>query len=779
MYQFSLQVKELDNGFDHVIKELKDRVSSAPAKNILFHIYSSEFDLEKISDMIGELRHQFEGSQIVFATTAGSVFDYSYQPGIFISVDVFEYQDSLFEVHSYELSEKTEKNAAEEIVQFVHDHPWVKAIQLYRTTHDFNVNEMCRTLSQLPEDILIFGGLSVPEVVLTRLSYVADQSGKMIDQGGVVIYYGGNDLHVQTYSMSGWKPIDREFIVTKSEGATIKELDGIPANLVLKRYLDIDDDPETIQENTLEFPLFCEDHDWRLIRNIFGLDPNGGLMIATHLHQGAKVRICFADTLSIVEGINMISNNVIQFTPDALSITSCITRDMIWRVKDYLPELSGFKSIAPTHGFLAHGELIRINGLLALQNTLMVVAAFREGDLKDVTYPEISLNFGPNVPLVARLGTFINRVTQELKDMYSEVERVATTDALTGIGNRYLFDDAVNEVSSNGEDANKKYLLMFDLNGLKFVNDTYGHNEGDEFLKTASDIIAEVFSTYGQCFRIGGDEFAVIASFENNDEMEKALDTFYGNIKAYNEASPYTLTMAVGYAPLVNKQGKMLTVSDWKMTADINMYLDKTKFHSIEPMVLNPTMSEFFTDIISLIDNKNAFTAYHSVRVQRMSVMIAKFMQLEDEVIDRVNLGSYLHDIGRLGISDIIVTKAKGHSEEELVLLKQKPIIGRRLLNKSEETKPVADIVYACYEQWDGQGYPEGLSKEKIPVESRIIAVADYLDKCLHGWYDQPAVRADECIDLLIEKSGSMFDPTIISIVIANFGDIIKGDMKI
>lgn len=585
MYQFSKRVQDFNGGFDSVINDLKEQLSSFSNDHLLFHIYSSVFALETISDLICELRDQFPGCQIVFATTSGAVLDYEYQTGIIISVGAFEHHDSRFEVRSYDLTVTSEKAAAEKIVQFVQEHSWVKAIELCRTTHDFDVVDICSILSGLPEDIVVFGGISVPEVaVVDKLSYVADQSGKIMDQGGVITYYGGSDLHIQTYSMSGWKPIDREFTVTKSEGPVVKELDDAPANHIFKHYLDIDDDPATFKENSLEFPLLCKDHGWTLMRNVFDLDTDGGLMMATHLQPGAKVRVCFADTSSIVEGINNISKDVMQFTPDAISIVSCITRDIIWHMKDYVSELTGFKSVAPCHGFLAHGELIRENGLLALQNTQLVVAAFREGDLKDVSYPEVSLSPGSVQPLTARLSTFLSRVTAELQEMYFKVEKIAKTDALTGIGNRYLFDVVVDSAALDTLHADTKYLLMFDMNGLKYVNDTFGHIAGDAIIDAAAKTIEKVFSPYGQCFRIGGDEFAVIADFESDAALQKALKDFQNSVCEYNKAaSNYTLSMAAGYAPLIDADGKLLSSTEWRTAADINMYKDKERFHVAHP----------------------------------------------------------------------------------------------------------------------------------------------------------------------------------------------------
>ena len=778
MLQFSVHVQDHDKGFAQALDALSGKIGQLPAQRLLFHVYSTVYSQQTLSGLIAALNARFGGCQIVCGTVAGGVIEHDYQQGIVISAAVFEREDSRAEVHFYDLEQKTDEAVACEIADFVRGHPWVKAIEIYRTVHDMNTTTLCETLSGLPQESPFFGGLVCSEQIPGFLSYLADQSGRLTDRGLVAIYYGGDDLHIKTFRMSGWKAIDKSFTVTRAERNVIKEIDGAPAQDIYKRYLDISPD-EYFVMNVLEFPMISQDQGHSVVRNVFEIDPDGGLMVAYDVNPGTKLKICYADAASVTESIHAVSREIMQFTPDVVSVVSCITRSIIWRMKEYMPELHGLRSVAPCHGYLSHGELIREDGVLNHHNTILVAAAFREGGVKDVSYPEEPQSANSTIPLAVRLSTFISRVTEELKDMYSEVEQAATTDALTKIGNRYLFDDVVRSVSADKAHAKTKLLMMFDLNGLKFVNDTFGHNEGDVLIRTAAEAISRAFSPYGQCFRIGGDEFAAIVDFESDAALQSVLKEFYDNLRAYNSTASYTLSMAVGYAPLVNAQGKQLSDSDWKMAADINMYLDKTKFHAIKPTFLNQNMSDFIMCIMALVDNKHSATAYHSIRVQRMAVTIARLMGLEDAVIDRVNLGAYLHDIGKIGISDTILTKTEDLSEDERLMLRQRPGIGRRILSTNGETRPVADIVYACDERWDGGGYPEGLSGGDIPLEARIIAVAEFIDAAMHGGSAPTVHTAEKCIASLREEAGHALDPDVVSFALSNFGDIIKGDMAL
>ena len=776
MHHFSVQVQAHDDGFAHVIDDLRQRLAPLSASSLLLHIYSTVFSVQTLSELVAALRGAFPGCQIVCRTVSGGVMDYEYQPGILVAAEAFERQNSHAEAHAYDLTDSSDRAVACEIARFVGENPWVKAVEVHRTVHDMNTSDLCEVLSRLPKEIEVFGGIVSAAQVPGNLSYLANQSGEIMDKGLVAVYYGGSDLHIKACRMSGWRPIDKYFTVTRAEGNVIKEINGAPAYDIYRRYLDIEPDDAFVR-NVLEFPLLSEERGNSVVRNVFGLDPDGGFIVAYDVRVGTRLKISYADAATIAEGIDAVSAELMEFAPDVVSVVSCITRSMIWQMNDFQPELQGFRTVAPCHGSLSHGEFLREGGVLSHHNTILVAAAFREGEAQETSGRAIPKREDSAAPLTARLSTFISRVTDELKDMYSEMEHAVTTDALTQIGNRYLFDNVFHAASIDAAHADTKYLLMFDLNELKFVNDTYGHSEGDALIRTAARTIERAFTPCGQCFRIGGDEFAAIVDYETPDALQAALKAFHASVREHNRQSPYPLSIAVGHSPLINAEGKMMNPSEWRSTADIDMYRDKARFHAIKPNALSTNMIDFISCTMSLLDNKNVDYAYHSERVQRISMAIAERMGLDEDLLERIKVGSYLHDIGRIGVPDEMLSKADPFSDNDRPLLKRLPSVGRRLLLTSEETKGIANIVYACFERWDGSGCPEGLAGEEIPVEARIIAVADFIDIALHERSDKPAVTVDACIQKLKEESGAMFDPAVIALVIANFDDVIAGSV--
>ena len=778
MFQVSVQIQDYDREFARALGELERKLSGVPAGRLLFHVYSTVFSKKTLSALIAALGERFVGCQVVCCTVSGAVMDHDYRPGIVIAAKAFDLDSSRATVRMYELATGGDREVAGEIACFVRENPWVKAVELHRTRHSMNTAGLCEALTDLPQDITVFGGIVCSEDIMYSESYVADQSGKVTDCGLVAVYYGGDDLHIKTYRMSGWRPIDKYFTVTRAEENVIKEIDDAPAADIYKRYLDIEPDEHFVQ-NVLEFPFLSEDEDRSIVRNVFSFDQEGGLAVAYDVKNGTRLRLCYADADSVAEDIRCVSREVMQFTPDVVCVVSCITRSIIWQMKEYMPELQGFKSVAPCHGYLSHGELIREEGMLDHHNTILVAAAFREGGVKDVAYPEEDLSVSTTVPLAVRLSTFISRVTGELSDMCSEAEQVANTDALTQIGNRYRFDEVIRETYADIDHVDTKVLLMFDLNELKFVNDTYGHNDGDILIRTAAKTIEKAFSPYGQCFRIGGDEFSVIADFESEAELQKVLKGLHNRVLEYNKTSPYALSMAVGYAALIDPEGKMLSASEWRSTADINMYRDKAKFHGLKPNFASQSMVEFVACIMSLMDNKNPTFAYRPERVQRMAVAIAQLMGLDETTIEKLKLSAYMHDFGKIGLEEAVVSAVDPFSEEARKALYRLPAISRRLLKTSEELKIVASIVYASFERWDGTGFPEGLAGEDIPIEARIGSVAYFIDTAMHEGYGRPALSLEGCAGALAKNAGGMFDPAVVNAVLPHLAQIIEGDMAI
>ena len=788
MYQISLKSGDLlslflnknDSILANELAKLKETVSGVSDDMLLFHINSTIMLKQRLATVVDIIKTNFPNSQIALHTTAGNVSEYEYHSGINISVIVFEDESTKCVVEQYDLGDDSECDIASEILRFASKNSWVKAIELHHTLGINNMTDLCESLSYLPKGVRVFGGLVCSEDWLGTLSLVGTHNKPLSDAAAMVTYYGGDNFHAETYRISGWKPIKKVFTVTKSDRNYIREIDSKPAYEIYKRYLNIDND-ENLFVNLMEFPLFCEWQGEQMILDPLQSDEKGSLRMPVDIHEGTKCCLSYGEPSLIIDDIRQKCSKIKEFTPDVLSITSCFARDSFWSNRDYICELQPFESIADCYGYLSAGEFIRENEKVHHHNTVLIIGAMREGPVQDLDCSDVVVETNSSVPLVSRLGTFISSVTEELEESYSkiadmnrELEKIATIDSLTGIGNRFMFDDAVRVASKDLINSESKYLFMFDVNGLKFVNDTFGHSEGDILIKSAATAIDTVFSEYGSCFRIGGDEFAAVLSFNDKWQIQSAEEKFEAYVENYNKQAAYILSIAYGYSPLIDTHGEVKSSSDWKMDADINMYRNKAKFHAIKSESVHPDVSDFIVCIMSLLDNKNKYMAYHSVRVQRMAIKIAHMMHLDEEFIGQLSTAAYVHDIGRLGITETVYAKNGILTGDDIALIRQSPSIGKKILMQTDTTKPIADIVLHHHECWDGSGYPDGIAGEEIPLASRIIAIADSIDAMLNKRQYRDALSVGECYKELEINSGKMYDPNIISIVLANFTDIVK-----
>jgi HD-GYP domain-containing protein (c-di-GMP phosphodiesterase class II) len=176
---------------------------------------------------------------------------------------------------------------------------------------------------------------------------------------------------------------------------------------------------------------------------------------------------------------------------------------------------------------------------------------------------------------------------------------------------------------------------------------------------------------------------------------------------------------------------------------------------------------EFVGSLANALDARDPYTAGHSLRVSKFSCAIASEMQLDPYVIERIRVGALLHDIGKIGVSDIVLRKPGRLTKKEQAMVREHPVIGRRILEGVHGFAPYLPVVELHHENWDGSGYPHGKSGDETPVEARIIHVADAYDAMTTVRPYRRGLTHDEAISELIEYSGRQFDPKIVEIFVS------------
>ena len=767
--------------FENELVQFSNWCKENGSPTVCFQIHSEELDPEKLKPVWTTLEHVFPNVPWFGNSTSGNIADCEKTAEISVSAIIFEKPTTKIQVYQYDFSNKSVSDIANEIVKEANRNPWVKAVEIYHCISPFSTTLLCEGLDALDPAIQVFGGIVCSPDITSPNSCVFSSVGGYSKTGLLVVLYGGKDFFVESRKISGWKPIGRNFHVTRSEGNVLYELGGIPAYEVYNKYLNIKNDNNFFY-NALEFPMLYEHNGISIVRAAGASNPNGSLTMSSDIDEGSIVRLSYGEPQLIVEKIKAESENAELFAPEVLHIFSCAARKAFWSQHEPTYEIKPFKGIASSTGFFSHGEFLREKGHLNQHNITLVIASMREGPIVQHEHPKndvVQSIKSTRLPLAARMATFIRETSFELEQINSKLrvmnehlQDVATTDSLTGLENRLAFDALLATINQEDSEANTWTMILMDVNGLKYANDTFGHQAGDALIIAAASAIKGAYGTNGHCFRIGGDEFVVVTRAPLNSlfQLQKQLKK---NVEEYNTTALYHLSIAVGESRLRSDSGIRKSISDWKMEADLNMYRDKVRYHKSVESNENQNLKDLISCLISVEEAKDSYTAHHSDRVKAYSELIARFLGLSESSISLITHAAHLHDIGKIGIHDNVLGKPGKLTDEEFEIIKQHPVIGAKILMQSNYTHEMVQIVLHHHERYDGRGYPEGLKGEDIPIGARIIAIADSIDAMTSKRVYRDAMSLEYCRNEVEKNLGVMYDPAIGKVVLEHWNEMV------
>jgi two-component system cell cycle response regulator len=332
--------------------------------------------------------------------------------------------------------------------------------------------------------------------------------------------------------------------------------------------------------------------------------------------------------------------------------------------------------------------------------------------------------------------------------MLERIHRLALTDALTGLANRRsLLKDL--DYALDASDGSSHMLVIFDLNGFKRYNDTFGHPSGDALLKRLGASLVAAVGERGMSYRLGGDEFCVLADI-GEDGAGPLLDAAVAALSEEGEAFAITTSFGAVFVP-----DEATTASEALRLADQRLYVQK---HAAEIARSRP-----HEVLLQALSERQPELLEHSRDVARLSLAVGKRLGLSDDQLGDLHMAAELHDVGKLAIPDAILLKPGPLTPAELEFVHRHTLVGQRIVAAAPALQEVGRIVRASHERWDGTGYVDGLVGTDIPLAARIIAVCDSFKamttKRPYGF----ALLVPQAVAELRRSVGTQFDPDVVS----------------
>jgi diguanylate cyclase (GGDEF)-like protein len=328
--------------------------------------------------------------------------------------------------------------------------------------------------------------------------------------------------------------------------------------------------------------------------------------------------------------------------------------------------------------------------------------------------------------------------------------RDAETDALTGLANRRrLLLDLESRIAARVPTV----LVLYDLDGFKSYNDAFGHPAGDALLHRLAGRLGAAAEPYGRAYRMGGDEFCVIA---DGGTLNRG-PIISATLRALRDTGEgFEITSAYGAALLPDEADEL---SEALRVADTRLYGNKDSRRASAGRQTREVL-------LSVLSERDAGLLGHQSAVARLARRVGEKLGLLEHELHDLTLTAELHDVGKLAIPDAILAKEGPLTEDEWVFVHRHTVIGERILASAPALARIGRLVRSTHERLDGLGYPDGLVGEQIPLLARIVAACDAFHAMVEARPYRQAMSEEHAIAELRRCSGSQFDPAVVDALV-------------
>ena len=412
--------------------------------------------------------------------------------------------------------------------------------------------------------------------------------------------------------------------------------------------------------------------------------------------------------------------------------------------------------------YISSSDIIPIDGLLSAleehkgKSLDSLEYTFVGSDYKNhYIRMKVAPSFGNDHAVILGMVISIEDVTIQ-KETEERLKYLSLHDSLTGLYNRTFFEETINCM----EHINHNFvgIIMIDIDGLKIVNDTIGHEEGDRLLQNIAGILKSLYKSDRIIARFGGDEFSILFPRTTGNELEKECFRIKEAVKEFNdnEKSSLKMPLSVSIGAALNSGGD---ISGIFKESDNNMHREKLHHRQSFRSAIVDALTKAMEARDFHLDN-------HGSRMQDYAEKMARAIGLSENRISDLRLLARFHDIGKVGIPDSILFKPGPLNIEEAEVMRKHCEIGYRIAQSAADLMLISDWILKHHEWWNGQGYPLGLGGTDIPLECRIISLVDAYDAMTSDRPYRKAMKSEDAISELVKFSGIQFDSDLVSIFI-------------